>query len=109
MATAEKNLANCIREHCGENNILAWDVNVGGGELVRGGYFRTGLPKGFPDLLLIPEDGVTVYIEVKTKTGRLAEHQRRTIELFKKRGAPAFVVWSFEGYLELFERGFRDL
>lgn len=104
MATKEKNLSNRIRLHAGQNNILAFDVNTGGGELARGGYFRSGLPKGFPDLILLTNDGRIIFIEVKTSTGRLAKHQADFIEMLSNRGFHAYVVWSFEDYLDVFKK-----
>lgn len=103
MATPEKNLSNRIRLHAGKHNILAFDVNTGGGLLANGGYMRTGLPKGFPDLMLLTNTGKIAFVEVKTKTGRLATHQRDFIDMLTKRGFIATVVWSFEDYLTLYK------
>jgi len=99
LATPEKNLTNEIRLICGQNNILAFDVNTGGGELVRGGYFRSGLPRGFPDLLIFYGKGKVAFLEAKIKPNRPSKEQLDFIKYMKNRGYLAGVVWSVDDFL----------
>ena len=46
---------------------------------------------GFPDLLVVL-DGVSSYLEVKTKTGRLSRLQEHCIKQMREHGARVFVV-----------------
>lgn len=59
---------------------------------------QMGMRKGVPDLMLpIPMHGYHgLFIEMKTKTGRLSEHQRRWIEALNKFGYLAVVAHGWE-------------
>ena len=98
--TKEKALSKRIQLLCGQHDIIALDVNVGGGELVRGGYFTSGLPKGWPDLMLLTNDGRTIYVEVKVHPNRPSEDQKRTLKLLTQRKHPAFIAWSVEDFIQ---------
>lgn len=63
--------------------------------------FSTGLPRGFPDLLTLCADGQTALMEVKTKTGRLSEHQKKFQEVVKPLGHTVTVVRSVEEALDV--------
>jgi hypothetical protein len=47
---------------------------------------------GVPDRIVITPDGRTIYVELKTSVGRLAEIQRWQIEEMRKRGADVRVL-----------------
>lgn len=72
--TPEHKIMNEIRLWCGEHNILCFRCNVGKVRLADGGWFDTGLPEGFSDLLILHK-GVTYFVEVKTPTGRQRPEQ----------------------------------
>ena len=59
---------------------------------------QLGVKSGVPDLMLpIPSQGYHgLFIEMKTKTGRLSEHQRRWIEALNKLGYLAVVAHGWE-------------
>jgi len=59
---------------------------------------QLGVKSGVPDLMLpIPSHGYHgLFIEMKTKTGRLSEHQRRWIEALNKFGYLAVVAHGWE-------------
>lgn len=67
--TPEHKIMNEIRLWCGEHNILCFRCNVGKVRMVDGGWFDTGLPEGFSDLLILHK-GITYFVEVKTPTGK---------------------------------------
>lgn len=97
--TPEKILSKQIQAVCGENNIICFDVNVGGGQLITGSYFRTGLPRGFSDLLLFTSNGKTAFIETKIKHRKPTQEQINFINTMKKRGFIAGVVYDINDFI----------
>lgn len=77
-------------------------VNVGQGKTFDGRYFNTGVPKGFSDLFgFRKSDGKAVFIEVKTKTGKIRKEQLKFIEQMIANGAIAGVCRSAEDAVAL--------
>ena len=105
--TKEKYLTKKIQLICEQNNIVCFDVNVGKFELKTGGYFDVGLPKGFPDLLLLTPDGRVIFIEAKTETGRLASHQKDFLNFLRAKNLPAFVIYGIDDFLFLLKNDFK--
>lgn len=97
-------------EHRIQNDIRAavspyctiFRVNVGKGLTKDGRYFDTGVPKGFSDLFGVRKsDGKAVFIEVKTKTGRVSPEQQNFIKQMRSCGAIAGVCRSAEDAIKL--------
>ena len=70
-----------------------WRMNTGP-TVVRGKFFPNKQSIGFSDLLILIKNGPTLFVELKTKTGKLSEAQRH----FERRincagGDRRFVVW----------------
>lgn len=83
--TPEHRIMNEIRLWCGQNDILCFRCNVGRVKLSNGYYFDTGLPEGFPDLLILYK-GITYYAEVKTLTGKQRQDQIDFQRILTERG-----------------------
>lgn len=107
-------------EHRIQNEIRAalapyctiFRINVGRGFTPDGRYFSTGAPVGFSDLFgHRRSDGRAVYIEVKTKTGRVSAAQLHFIEQMRISGAIAGICRSAQDALNLIggtENGIQD-
>jgi len=52
---------NQIRIECGKKGWVALRTNVGKFP-IDGGWFDTGLPKGFPDLLVLTNTGEAIFV-----------------------------------------------
>jgi len=103
--TEEHRIQNEIRAAVSPYCII-FRVNVGEGRTPDGRYFSTGVPKGFSDLFGVRRsDGRAVFIEVKTKSGRLSAEQKRFIEQMRKCGAVAGVCRSAEDAVNLITKG----
>jgi hypothetical protein len=99
--TEEHKIQNEIR--CAVSDCcVVFRANVGKGYTQDGRYFDTGLPKGFSDLFGVRKsDGKAVFIEVKTKKGKVSERQKNFIAQMKAAGAIAGVCRSVEDAMRL--------
>ena len=71
MNKSEHAIQNDIQVEVSKNHCRIFRANVGTVSLPNGGYFKTGLPNGYPDLHGYKQsNGKIFYIEVKNKTGR---------------------------------------
>lgn len=59
-----------------------------------------GLPQGFSDLLFLDENGAA-FIEVKTRTGKISDRQKKFIELMRQDGHRAGVARSVEDAIKI--------
>jgi hypothetical protein len=84
-----------------EDGHIVFRANVGKFKLQDGRWFDTGLPPGFSDLFGICTDGRPLFIEVKTKTGRVSEAQWNFLAAMLARGARAGVARSIEDALRI--------
>jgi len=57
--------------------------------------------RGTPDLIIAMPKGRTLWVELKTKTGRLAPEQRRVGELLRACGHQWATIKSFDQFLRL--------
>ncbi len=51
---------------------------------------------GVPDRIVVTPAGRTIFVELKTKTGRLTAPQRRQLQALSLRGADARVLYGME-------------
>lgn len=75
----EHDLQNFIKLELSKIGFCVFRGNVGKGKTFDGRFFNTGLPKGFPDLFAV-KDGKIIFIEVKSKNGKLKEEQKKFIK-----------------------------
>lgn len=100
--TLEHAIMNSIRLWCGEHNILCFRCNVGKVRKADGSWFDTGLPEGFPDLLLLDYGGKVIFCEVKTPTGKQKDDQKRFQEIVESRGFIYIIARCVEDVAKLF-------
>jgi hypothetical protein len=100
--TAEHLLQQEIKIWCGERNILVFRINVGTFRLYDGRWFTTGLPNGFPDLLLFSNDGKTIFVETKIKPKKPSKEQIEFLELMKNRGFKTILAYSLDDFIQQF-------
>ena len=75
--------------------------NVGLYDQKNRGYRRTpiGQKKGFPDILVLHK-GKFIGIEIKTKTGKQTEHQKKMQKMIEKNGGEYYVIRSLNELIE---------
>lgn len=94
--TEEHKIMNEIRLGVADE-CVTFRANVGKVRTPDGRYFDTGLPAGFSDIFGVRKsDGKAVFIEVKTKSGKVSEKQEKFINAMQENNAIAGVCRSVE-------------
>lgn len=83
--TPEHKIMNEIRLYCGQHDILCFRCNVGKVRTADGKWFDTGLPEGFPDLLIL-HNSKCIFCEVKTLKGKQREAQIKFMNIIREHG-----------------------
>lgn len=96
--TPEQALDKQIMLYCGERNWLCFHCNVGKVKTIDGRFFDTGLPPGFPDLLIITDNGINIYCETKIKPRKPSDDQKKFINNLINRNFIAFVSYNLDEF-----------
>lgn len=99
MNTPEQILDKKIMLYCGQQGWLCFHTNVGSVLTADGRIFNTGLPKGFPDLLILKPGGVVEFCETKIHPRKPTADQLRVISILNNLGFKAYVSYSFEEFV----------
>lgn len=100
MSQTEKNIQQEIRLELSKYGII-FRINVGKVKMADGRWFDTGLPKGFPDLMFLSNNGKTAFIECKNATYKPSKEQVNFIETVKKMGFNAGIARSVEDAMNI--------
>lgn len=98
--TPEMRLVAEIKLYCGEHNWLCFHCNVGSVKTDDGRMFNTGLPVGFPDLLIITDFGRVIFCETKIHPRKPTQQQINFINNLKSRGFLAFVAYTLDDFVK---------
>ena len=104
MQTPEVRLMKQVQLWCGQHGLLAFHTNVGSVRMADGRFFSTGLPVGWPDLMILTNKGQVIFCETKVRPNRPTKEQINTIEVLRKRGFLAFVCYSLGEFIEVVEK-----
>ena len=102
--TPEHKIMNEIRLWCGQHDILCFRCNVGKVKTADGKWFDTGLPEGFPDLLILNK-GKAIFCEVKTLKGKQREAQINFMNIIRNKGFDYIVARSVNDIINLMKAG----
>lgn len=98
------------REHISEHSVAERDIHAQIEDECRrrGWYFvharvdkPTTIGIGTPDFIIAREDGKTLWIEVKTSTGKMTPEQAATAAWLKKLGHKWAIVRSFDEFIAM--------
>lgn len=103
--TPEHRIMNEIRIWCGQHDLLCFRCNVGKVRLMDGGWFDTGLPTGFPDLLILDNNGHTYYCEVKAPGGRQRPDQIKFMDTIRSKGHKYILAYKVKDVEEVVLNG----
>lgn len=98
--TPEQILTKQIMLYCGGRNWLCFHVNVGKIKLPNGTFFQTGVPKGWPDLTIITDDGQVIFCETKIHPRKPTQEQLDFIANLRSRHIKAFVAYTLEEFID---------
>ena len=110
--TPEQVLTKNIMIWCGEHDMLCFHTNVGKIKFwdpvqEQERFFDTGLPKGWPDLMILTNKGKAIYCETKIRPRRPTAEQFTTIKLLNSRGFTAFVAYNMDDFTSEMEKALR--
>ena len=94
--TSESRLKAQVELFLSEKGYIPLRLNVGLFYTKNGYPIRTGLPKGTSDLLAISPSGQAIFIETKVHPRKPTAEQLNFIEVMRKQGAIAGVVYSID-------------
>lgn len=100
MQTPEQRLTKEIMIYCGGRNWLCFHQNVGTIKTNDNRYVRTGLPKGWPDLMILTDKGKAMFCETKIHPRKITNEQEHMLKILCERGFLAFVAYSLEEFIE---------
>jgi len=92
----ESDIQNAIRLYLTSIGIISFRVNVIGSYTKDGRYVPPSLPEGFSDIFSVMPNGRALFIEVKSRTGKLSLKQQNFLDRMSNHGALAFVARSVE-------------
>lgn len=99
--TPEQYLSKQIQLYCGEHNWLCFHTNVGKVKTADGRWFETGLPTGWPDLLIVMENGKCAFIETKIHPRKPTKEQLDTQKILRDRGFISGTVYTLEEFINI--------
>lgn len=109
MAQAERALQNQIILALSKAGCLAWNNDTGAVKCSRTGrYIKYGLAVGSSDIVGICPDGISLFVEVKTPTGRASKEQRDFIAACRRNGARAGIARSIEDSIRIMQGEILD-
>ena len=91
LKVQEKNLQRKLLTYAKANGILAVKVD-------------SSSMRGWPDLVVILPNGTSLYIEVKTPSGRLSKLQQIAISKIEQQGAAVYVIRTIDEFCEVIAR-----
>ena len=109
MAQPERVLQNQIILALSKEGCLIWNNDTGAVKDARTGrYIRYGLCVGSSDLVGVCPDGIAIFCEVKTPSGRASHEQRNFIAACRRNGARAGIARSVKDALRIVQGEILD-
>lgn len=109
MKNPETRLYKEIEIWCSKQDWLCFHINVIRGQWknMKNGivsWLDTGVPEGWSDLIILTNDGRTMFCEAKVGKNKPTKDQLKFIEIMRQRGFIAFVAYSLEEFIEVVEK-----
>lgn len=101
MQTPEKRLINEIKLYCGQRNWLCYHCLNGIFYTKNGGIIKLDFPVGFPDLMILTDDGRTFFIETKIKPRKPTAKQVKFQANLRERGFISGTVYKLGDFVKM--------
>lgn len=94
-----------IRQNVGEGWVGDPAIQRSDGSVIIGNArrFSSGMPRGWPDLMVIGSGGIVGFIEVKTSKGKPSQHQLVALNKLKSLGIRAGIARSPKEAISIME------
>lgn len=99
MNTLEQDLDKQIMIYCGKQGWLCFHTNVGRVITADGRMFNTGLPTGWPDLMIIKPNGIIEFCETKIHPRKPTAEQLKMLKLLADYGFKSYVSYSLDEFI----------
>lgn len=94
QAALSKEGCRAFRTNAGDAWTGEWQTMGQQAILIKHARRFIGLPKGFPDLLVVCPGGKVVFMEIKTQTGRVSPEQQKMHQFLRRMGQRVTVARS---------------
>lgn len=107
--TPEQRLTAEVKLFCGQRGAICLHTNVGKVRIFNpdnpreARYFDTGLPVGWPDLMIIHPKGIVFYCETKIHPRKPTQAQLDTIKTLRSKNVIAGVAYNLNEFKTLWE------
>jgi hypothetical protein len=97
----EIDLQKNIEIDCGKRGWVCFHFNPGKKHLIDNTWWNSGIPKGWPDLIIFTNKGTTFFVETKVKYNKPSKEQRIFKEVFNKKGHVVEYVYSMQQWNDI--------
>lgn len=106
--TPEHKLMNEIKIECGLKGYLVIRLNVFKGKMITPQgvqWVDSGIPEGFPDLMILRDDGIVCFIETKIHPRKATPQQLKVQSILKAMGYRVGTCYTLKEAMEVIENG----
>ena len=97
----EINLQLLIEIDCGKRGWVCYHFNPGKKQLVDATWWNSGVPTGWPDLIIFTDFGLTFFVETKIKYNKPSKEQRTFKRVLNEKKHIVENIYSMEKWLDL--------
>lgn len=97
----EINLQRMIEIDCGKRGWICYHFNPGKKQLVDASWWSSGVPKGWPDLIIFTDFGLTFFVETKVKYNKPSKEQMIFKRVFNQKNHIVEYIYSMDKWLDL--------
>jgi len=97
----EINLQKSIELECGKLGWVCFHFNPGKKQLVDATWWNSGIPKGWPDLIIFTDFGLTFFVETKIKYNKPSKEQKTFKRVLNSKQHIVENIYSYDEWTQL--------